>query len=103
MDRTECQGERKGTEGRIIGKEYLPLIVELNIVPIYLVADLFVNFCVGTSSVHRREPGSDGCMGDVILAGWKLIPKGLGVGDEPLLGFTISLVDGVHVLLIGED
>ena len=78
-----------------IEMECVPLVVELNIVPIYNVTDFFIDLSIGTSGVHRREPGGDRGVSDDAVR--KVLPEGLGVGDKPLFGFAISLVDGIHV------
>jgi hypothetical protein len=77
--------------------ESSPLVVELNIVPINLVANFFVDLSIGAGSIDRREPGSNRSVSDEVLASRKVASKGLGVGDEPLLGRAISLVNGIHI------
>lgn len=81
--------------GLRIEMECSPLIVELNIVPIYHVTNFFMDLSIGTSGVDRREPGGDRGVSDDAVR--KVLPEGLSVGDKPLFGFAIGLVDGIHV------
>jgi len=79
----------------------ITLVIELQVVKVDEVTSLLVDLGVGTSSVHGREPRSDGSVRDDEALGRRQhSADSLGVLDEPVLGTAIVLVHGLHILVI---
>ena len=86
--------------------ENSPLVVELDVVEVDHGADILINEGVGTGLVHGGEPRSDGSVGDDVgtsTAGVEDAVEGLSVGSQPSLSGTVSLVHGVHILVVNID
>lgn len=85
------------------GRVQVVLVVVLDVVPIDVVSGLLSDGAIGAMRILAfvgGEPGSDGSVGDEVLAGGKVRSECFGEVDEPSFSLARTVVDSVEIFVI---